>query len=68
MLWRLGIVYDNANSKTRQFYSIIVMVHGNLKTFRENCFLLQLWQLKNMRKYSDVSYGLELSQQEYYDF
>lgn len=51
---RLDIVYDNANSKTRQFYSIILLVQGSLKTFRENCFLLQLWQAKDMRKYSDV--------------
>lgn len=30
------------------------MVQQSLKTYRENCFLLQLWQLEDMRKYIDV--------------
>lgn len=44
------------------------MVQGSLETFRENCFLLQLWQVKDMRKYSSMSDGLEFSLQEHCDF
>lgn len=44
------------------------MVQGSLETFRENCFLLQLWQVKDMRKYSGMSYGLEFPLQEHYGF
>lgn len=44
------------------------MVQGNLKTFRENCILLKLWQVKDIRKYHGILDGLELSLQEHYDF